>query len=206
MQLMRKEAEKLKGHSLQETEAAIPGKDSNLELELSEQQSTELADATGIIKKKFGKELSELLVETSQSCGEDFVKLCQDGWEEDQRRNVTGSKGNRWNVLTYRIALAIFARCPAAYEAVMDFGIIQLPSRRQLMRKMTDQFGSGQGSCEQFIESQRKLYDASQKGKALAGKSTGILIFDECKTVAKLCWNSRNHEIYGAAVGFEDFK
>lgn len=35
--------------------------------------------------------------------------------------------GNRWSTITYRMALAVFCRSPAAYEALAGFDILQLP-------------------------------------------------------------------------------
>ena len=60
---------------------------------------------------------------------------------------MTGHRGNRWSTITIRIgtayeskyinalyfiALAIFVRSPAAYEALKSFNILQLPSKSTL--------------------------------------------------------------------------
>ena len=45
---------------------------------------------------------------------------------------ATGNRRNRWSVVTIRLALAVFTRSPAAYDALKSFGLIQLPSRATL--------------------------------------------------------------------------
>ena len=64
---------------------------------------------------------------------------------------ATGKRSNRWSVVTIRmgkliklmlymyemysflcVALAVFVRSPAAYEALKGFGLLQLPSRATL--------------------------------------------------------------------------
>ena len=45
---------------------------------------------------------------------------------------ATGTRGNRWSLVTIRMALAVFVRSPAAYEALKGFGLMQLPSRSTL--------------------------------------------------------------------------
>lgn len=44
----------------------------------------------------------------------------------------TGKTGNRWSMVTIRVALAIFVRSPAAYKALKSFKLLQLPSRSTL--------------------------------------------------------------------------
>ena len=45
---------------------------------------------------------------------------------------ATGSHNNRWNMITYRMALAVYSRSPAAYEALKSFKILQLPCKSSL--------------------------------------------------------------------------
>ena len=49
-------------------------------------------------------------------------------FNQDQIRNEPGNSGNRFSVILYRIALAIFSRSKAAYEALKSFNILSLPS------------------------------------------------------------------------------
>ena len=44
----------------------------------------------------------------------------------------TGKRSNRWSAVTIRLALAVYCRSPAAYDALKSFGILQLPSRSTL--------------------------------------------------------------------------
>lgn len=44
----------------------------------------------------------------------------------------TGNQSNRWSVVTIRLALAVYCRSPAAYSALKDSSLIQLPSRSTL--------------------------------------------------------------------------
>ena len=45
---------------------------------------------------------------------------------------ATGSQRNRWSIVTIRLALAVYTRSPAAYDALKSFGLFQLPSRATL--------------------------------------------------------------------------
>ena len=44
--------------------------------------------------------------------------------------------GTRYSVITYRVALVVFSRNPAAYEALKLFIILQLPSVSTMKRYM----------------------------------------------------------------------
>ena len=43
-----------------------------------------------------------------------------------------GKRSNRWSAVTIRLALAVYCRSPAAYDALKSFGLLQLPSRSTL--------------------------------------------------------------------------
>ena len=45
---------------------------------------------------------------------------------------ATGSRRNSWSMVTIRLALAVYTRSPASYEALKSFGLIQLLSRATL--------------------------------------------------------------------------
>ena len=51
------------------------------------------------------------------------------------------------------VALAVFVRSPAAYEALKDFNIMQLPSRATL-QAYTGAFLHEAGTCSESIASQ----------------------------------------------------
>lgn len=45
---------------------------------------------------------------------------------------ATGYRKNHWSMVTIRLALAVYTRSPAAYDALRSFGIIQLPCKATL--------------------------------------------------------------------------
>ena len=49
-------------------------------------------------------------------------------FNKDQQQNVASDSGSRYSVITYRVAVAVFSRSPAAYEALKSFNILKLPS------------------------------------------------------------------------------
>ena len=56
----------------------------------------------------------------------------------------------------YFVALAVFTRSPAAYNALRSFNLLQLPSRRTL--KYIDANLELAGECLQCLEEERKQY------------------------------------------------
>ena len=91
----------------------------------------------------------------------------------------TGNQGNRWNLITYHLALAVYTRSPAAYTA-FSFSILQLPSKRSL-QAFVGANCDPPGVNEKIAE-QRNLYDALKQQKLRSNKkepqSKGVLIFD----------------------------
>ena len=59
---------------------------------------------------------------------------------------ATGNRRNRWSMVTIRLALAVYTRSPAAYDALKSFGLIQLPSRATL-QAYTGAFRDDAGEC-----------------------------------------------------------
>ena len=55
------------------------------------------------------------------------------------------------------VALAVFTRCPAAYDALRSFKLLQLPSRRTL-KEYIDANLEEAGECEEHLEDERKRY------------------------------------------------
>lgn len=92
-------------------------------------------------------------------------------------------------MITYRLALAVYARSPAAYEALKSFKVLQLPSKRSLQAYLSANSQLA-GVDEARISEQRDLYDAFVAQKKRQAKhpplSKGILIFDEVKVQSKV--------------------
>lgn len=93
----------------------------------------------------------------------------RDTFFADQQRNRSGEKGNRWSMVTYRLALAVFTRSPAAYESLKSFNILQLPSVRSLRQYTGGQFDEP-GYCEEAIQEQFEKYERFQEAEVKAGK------------------------------------
>lgn len=90
---------------------------------------------TGTISSEFQDDLHNIFEEAeAQGKGKIVRSIWMKDVEErqsfwkDQNVNRTGKTSNRWSAITYRIALAVFTRSPAAYEALKSYGILQLPS------------------------------------------------------------------------------
>lgn len=88
---------------------------------------------------------------------------------------------------------------PAAYEALKNFNILQLPSRATL-QAYTGAFlhEAAVESIGKQVESYR-IFQQSCEHKPRP-KNAGVLIFDEVKVVSSLMWNSRSHRIIGLAM------
>jgi len=172
---------------------------------LSHSQSTELADVCNMIHDNHMKDLDEVVAGVTGAENQDVTS--KRTFERDQQENTTGDRGNRWSMLTYRIALAVFSRSRSAYEALRSFKILQLPSIRSLQH-FTGANNDKPGWCEDSILSQRERYDQFCKKCEEDGKkkpvSDGILIMDEVKVISKVLWNSSSEEIYGLSMSDSD--
>ena len=181
-------------------------------LDLSDNQSTELSAACQEISASYQDDLQDVFVDAG-----DEGQVLRTAWDSDvharaqftsdQDRNTSGSKGNRWSMLTYRVALAVFTRSPAAYEALKSFGILQLPSVRSLKHFIGSNLDKP-GWSEDHMIFQLQKYGNFQKVAEQDGRPAplgdGILVFDEVKVVSKVLWNSKSHEIYGLSMTSED--
>ena len=105
--------------------------------------------------------------------------------------------------LFFYLALAVFIRSPAAYEALKSFDILQLPSRATL-QAYTGAFQHEAGAATESISKQVERYRIFQKSCEAEKKRmtlpTGVLVFDEVKVVSSLMWNSRSHRIIRLAM------
>lgn len=117
--------------------------------------------------------------------------------------SVIGRKSNKWSMVTYRLALAVFIRSPAAYEALKSFKLLQLPSRQSLQH-YTRAHLDGPGIRDGYIQEQEQNYRLFQNNESKANRprplGKGVLIFDEVKVIGKVMWNTSNHKMYGLAL------
>lgn len=108
----------------------------------------------------------------------------------------TGKSGNRWSAITYRIALAVFTRSPAAYDALKSYGVLQLPSLSAIKQFTSANYQSA-GTNFQHLQEARKSYTAYIEERVEQGLQnpmhTGVVIFDEVKVVMKVHWNSADN-------------
>jgi hypothetical protein len=119
----------------------------------------------------------------------------------------TGKRSNRWSSVTYRLALAVNCRSPAACDALKSFKIMQLPSRATL-QSYTGAFLHQPGAIQDCISEQVAQYilhchERVKQGKAASHK-VGVLIFDEVKLINRLLWNSRSQNIVGLSMNHSD--
>eukprot|EP00794_Sanderia_malayensis_P001108 gene1108-455_t len=119
----------------------------------------------------------------------------------------TQSNGNRWSMITYRMALAIYIRSPAAYNALKSFQILQLPSTKSL-QLFTSVRNHTPGVNEEYIEEKMQDYQAMCDEKVKNGfkkpLGVGILIFDEVKVIGKVMLNMKNEKFLGLAMSEDE--
>ncbi|XP_065911308.1 uncharacterized protein [Dysidea avara] len=181
----------------------------NNEVVLEDDQSDEVNQIMQTIESEAATELDEVLKEmpTGRSIWNDDKRNPKAEFFKDQRLNRNGKKQNQWSTITIRIALAVFVRSPAAYEALKSFNILQLPSRSTL-QAYTGAFLHEAGAAAESIAKQVEMYAASvakcKKEGKLTPQSDGTLIFDEVKVVSGLIWNSRSQRIIGLAMTERD--
>ena len=105
------------------------------------------------------------------------------------------------------LALAVFTRSAAAYEALKSFKILQLPSRSTL-QSYTGAFLHEAGASSSCIAGQVTNFmiykDECLKNGKRETKGDGVLIFDEVKVVCQLMWNSRNQKLMGLAMTHDE--
>ena len=95
------------------------------------------------------------------------------------------------------MALAVFCRSPAAYEALAGFDILQLPpvdSWRQLRSGYFQTDGTNCENLEDAAQDYKSLLEEKRVQGLLKPKGWGVLIGDEVKVVTKIQWNSKNNE------------
>ena len=96
------------------------------------------------------------------------MKLNRTDFLKDQSKNY-GNTGNRFSVITYRVALSVFSRSPAAYEALKSFNILTLPSVSTLkifMRSNVEDLGP---VYDRMAEEQKKNTKCCKNSKENKG-------------------------------------
>lgn len=101
-------------------------------------------------------------------------------------------------------ALAVYSRSPAAFDALRNFKILQLPSVATL-KSYTKSNKEPPGLCAQRLAQERCHYDTKvqehiESGKPCPPLSEGVLVVDEVKVAAKLHWNSRDDSLVGHSM------
>ena len=100
---------------------------------LDSEQGTEMNEVISQITQNFSEDLDRIFNENDKGdilkhIWENDVAQNRKDFYKDQGRNTVSDPGSRYSVITYRVALAVFSRSPAAYEALKSFKILQLPS------------------------------------------------------------------------------
>ncbi|XP_044171448.1 uncharacterized protein LOC114975022 isoform X1 [Acropora millepora] len=175
-----------------------------------------MRDIASIIERDFSSELQDVIDGSSKkengkskvlrAIWEQDVKDRKEFWN-DQRRNRNGRNNNRWSIITYRMALAVFCRSPAAYEALSGFSILKLPSQESLKHLRSGYFqadGPNWENLEESAEDYKSLKEEKRNNGLKEPLGWGVLICDEVKVAAKIQWNSRNNEFIGHSLTPDD--
>lgn len=101
-------------------------------------------------------------------------------------------------------ALTVYSHSPAAFQALKDFSILQLPGLSTLKSYVRSN-KEVPGECEKRLANERRHYNIKVEEHVQAGKpnsplSEGTLIADEVKVAAKLHWNSRDDSLVGHSL------
>lgn len=188
---------------------------------LNEQDSKKMSEILRILNQKFPEEVESAITKIGGNSNIQAAvrKLWQNNsslqqskdskdFFTDQLKCETGSKQNSWSSISYRIALSIYTRSPAAYEALKSFNILQLPSVSSLKNK-TRHLNSKPGIDQSYLNEEAIKYASFQDEKRNKGEKVpvgeGVLIFDEVKVIDKIIWNSKSHEFIGLAMTEDEF-
>ena len=186
------------------------------DVELNDSQSDEMTEIVQNIESNHKSAFQGVLNDIG-SHSDEKKELLQNIWDmdlcdrkkfsEDQIKNVTGFRGNRWNMITFRLALSVYIRSTAAYNALKSFPLLSLPSISTLRKFMKEKLHAA-GECESFLADQRQRYEKKKENLKKQCKPCpdgfGALIFDEVKVMAGILWNSRNNAIIGYAMTPEE--
>jgi hypothetical protein len=109
----------------------------NTDVELNDGQNDEMTEIAQNIENHHKNVLNEVLDDVGKQSDSktDILKKIWDmdlcdrrKFNKDQIKNVTGFRGNRWNIITFRLALSVYIRSTAAYNALKSFPMLSLPS------------------------------------------------------------------------------
>jgi hypothetical protein len=177
--IRRKQMQKLRNqrHALKKKLAALENKLKEHEMDLSDNQSEELTAIVQTINDNYENDLQEVINQNSPDS--EFRDVLVKSWETDSKRqhskdstnffndqvkNKTGSRSNRWSIITYRMAPAVYTRSHAAYEALRSFHILNLPSVNSLQGK-TGKFLDAPGINHHYLQEQSTKYKQFQSKK-----------------------------------------
>lgn len=105
---------------------------------------------------------------------------------------------NRYTLLQYcahikstffLVALAVYSRSPAAFEALKSLNILQLLSRSSLQAYLSSH-QHNPGVKEESLALQFDLYSQHKATKSHVSTVDGILIFDEVRVQGRVIWSS----------------
>ena len=112
-----------------------------------------------------------------------------------------------YSIIFIAIALAVFVRSPAAYEALKSFNILQLPSRSTL-QSYTGAFLHDPGANSSCIADKVAKFilfcQQSRKNGKQESMNDGVLIFEKVKVVSRPMWNSRSQSLVGLAMDHQE--
>ena len=97
----------------------------------------------------------------------------------------------------------MYSRSPAAFEALKNLNIFQLPSRSSLQAYLSSH-QNDPGVKEESLALQFDLYSQYKATKSPVPTRDGILIFDEVQVQGRVIWNSKNNKILGVAMSSAD--
>uniref|UniRef100_A0A1X7UEP4 Uncharacterized protein n=1 Tax=Amphimedon queenslandica TaxID=400682 RepID=A0A1X7UEP4_AMPQE len=127
---------------------------------LDDDQDEEMEAVVTSIEQNCSNELEKLFVEGDKH-GVGSIK--REVWksdkernrkefQEDQLRNKSGKRNNRWSSITICLALSVYVRSPAAYETLKSFKIL-VPGR-STQQAYTSAFLHEPGANNAYIEDQ----------------------------------------------------
>ena len=186
------------------------------DVELTNEQSEELLKVGKVIDKDHPEALSDIMNEASAYSEDKKATLSQiwaldvknrADFQQDQKRNKPGGRGNKWNMITYRMALAVYVRSKSAYKALSSFQILNLPSVQSLTSFTRNKIDRP-GECDTYLSEQLKKYklmcDELRSKSSPVPEGMGALIFDEVKVVSQVLFNSKNNTLVGYAMNADD--
>ena len=130
-----------------------------------------MKEVVDVIESKYSSELNAVIDNEINS--ESNKQLLRKVWQRDvnnrkikdiqnfrsdQRSNKLGFRGNRWSAITLSLAMAVYSRSPAAYQALCKFGdILHLPSMSTIKDKMREHVHQP-GINHEYMLAQQKRY------------------------------------------------